>query len=98
MASAALLFELAFVGIGMARGASRKVNVGIARQPIVAVSMTFLAGCVEVRSGERVACLRMVEVLRVNFGRLPVNGRMALSAGCSKAALVLVFMAGGTTG
>jgi len=60
--------------------------------------VAFLAGCVQVRAGEWIARLRVVELLLVDTGSLPVDGRVALCAVASKAALVLVFVACNATG
>lgn len=56
--------------------------------------MAFLAGKVEVRSGQRIAGFRVVEVLGIDPSGLPIDGRMAERAIAAEAALVLVFMAG----
>lgn len=50
------------------------------------------------RAGQRIARLRVVEVLFVYSGSLPVGGRMALHAIGSKSPLMLVFMANGASG
>ena len=49
------------------------------------------------RAGQRVVGLRVVEVLFVELGPLPIGGRVALCAGLPKAALVLVHVAGGAS-
>lgn len=50
------------------------------------------------RPGQRIAGLGVVEVLGVDPGGFPVDGRMAERTAVAEAALVLVFMASGAIG
>jgi len=98
VAGVASLFELAFVGIGMTETAFRELDAGESRLAIVANCMALLAWGAPVFPGERKPRFRVVEALRIDSSFLPVEGRMALSTVCSKAALVLVFMTCNATG
>ena len=75
-------------------GAVCERETRVARLPIGARGVATLAWDHAVRAGERIAGLRVVEVLAVDARRLPIDGRMAPRAIGSEAALVLVFMAG----
>lgn len=94
VAEVAVLLELALVGIAVAADAGGELQSSKALLTVVARQMALLAGRGQMRSGERVAGLGVVEVLLVDLRGLPVDGRMALRAVGSKAALMLVFVAG----
>jgi len=74
VAGFAALLELALVGIGVASRAGGEGETRIFRLAIGPWGMASLAGNVEVRPGQRIAGLRVVEVLGIDSGGLPVCG------------------------
>lgn len=98
VAGVACLLEFALVRVAMASGAGGELQPCVSWQAIGAGGVAFLAGCVQVRPGKRIARLRVVEVFRIDLGGLPIDGGMTLTTVGSEAALMLVFMAGDAVG
>lgn len=94
MTGLAALREASAVGIGMAVRTLAKWNSGIARLIILAGRVALLAAYIRVKSGERIARLRVIEFFYVN--RFPVIVVVTLEAVGSQAAFVLVFVTGRT--
>ena len=87
------LFELALVGIRVAGGACGELQSEVSGLSVGARGVALFAGGFAMGPGERVARLGVVEMLPVEFGGLPVDGRVTLSAIGAQAALVLIRMA-----
>jgi hypothetical protein len=98
MAGLATLAEFALVGIVVAGRASLEGYADVAWLAVRTGGMAALAWGAEVRPGEPVTRLGVVEALLVDPDGLPINGRMALGAVGSESALMLVLVAGYASG
>jgi hypothetical protein len=73
MAGFASLFEFTLVRILVAVRTTRKLNAYIARMPIGARGVALFTSNVEMHSGQRIARLGMIEILRFDFRALPIR-------------------------
>jgi hypothetical protein len=89
----ASLLEAAVVNVGMAIGALGERKSGISWLAVRASRMAFLALHLGVQTGERIACLGVVELLD-GGERFPVGEVVALLAICAEPPLVRILVAG----
>jgi len=94
MARLASLLEAAMMDVRMAVGALPEWNPRISRLPIRSRSVALLAVHLRMQSGQRIACLGVIELLDRGH-RPPVFEAMALAAIRSQSPLVRVFVTGG---
>jgi hypothetical protein len=80
----------------MAIGTLAERNSGVTRLVVRAWGMTLRTRNLRVQAGERIFCLRMIELSHRH--RLPVVVVVALQTVFSQTALVLVLVAGGASG
>ena len=92
MARGTILLEFTLVRVGVAGGAGRKGKPEISRLPVRSSSVALLATNVQVLPRERIARFRVVEILLIDPGVLPVGRIVALRAVGPEPALVLVLM------
>jgi hypothetical protein len=93
VAGIASLLEFALVRISMAIRTVRERQASVANLAIGPGRVAALTQHIAMLSRQRKARFRMVEVLSVDAGYFPINGRMTPGAIASEAALVVVFVA-----
>lgn len=87
---AALGFERAFVGIDVAVGAGIELHVLVACRPTRLIRLVaFFASDLDVETGQRIARLRMVKLIR----GFPIRKVVALQAVVAELALMHIFVA-----
>jgi hypothetical protein len=90
MARLASLRKAAVVRILMAIGALAESNTHILRLAVYAICVALGALHLGMQAGQRIACLRMIELRGAD--RFPILKIVALLAGRTKSAFVLIFV------